>query len=114
MAFPVEEELDPVHHPRLVFLSGPSFAREIADRRPTAVTLACREEAYAISVQATLSCPHNRCAFGPVYRGARFSIRKPAEICQDIRAMGRLARLLEEGHITSDEYNTLKKQIFQP
>lgn len=57
----LEDVLDPAHHPRLVALSGPSFAREIADRRPTVVTLACREEAYAISVQATLSCPWFRC-----------------------------------------------------
>jgi glycerol-3-phosphate dehydrogenase (NAD(P)+) len=53
----LEEILDEVHHPRLVALSGPSFAREIASRQPTVVTLACREEAYAIAVQATLSCP---------------------------------------------------------
>ena len=57
----LEEQLDPVHHPRLAFLSGPSFAREIADRRPTAVTIACRVEAYAISVQESLSCPWFRC-----------------------------------------------------
>jgi glycerol-3-phosphate dehydrogenase (NAD(P)+) len=57
----LEEVLDPAHHPRLVFLSGPSFAREIADRRPTAVTLACREEAYAISVQESISSPSLRC-----------------------------------------------------
>jgi len=49
------------HHPRIVCLSGPSFAREIAQHKPTVVTLACREEAYAISVQATLSCPWFRC-----------------------------------------------------
>jgi len=57
----LEEVLDPVHHPRLVFLSGPSFAREVADGKPTAVTLACREEAYAISVQESLSTPSFRC-----------------------------------------------------
>jgi glycerol-3-phosphate dehydrogenase (NAD(P)+) len=57
----LEEVLDPSHHPRLVALSGPSFAAEIARRQPTVVTLACREEAYAISVQATLSCPWFRC-----------------------------------------------------
>ena len=55
------QELSAGHHPRLVFLSGPSFAKEIAERRPTVVTLACREEAYAISVQTTLSCPWFRC-----------------------------------------------------
>jgi glycerol-3-phosphate dehydrogenase (NAD(P)+) len=53
--------LAPVHHPRLVFLSGPSFAREIADGKPTAVTLACREEAFAISVQQSISSPWLRC-----------------------------------------------------
>jgi glycerol-3-phosphate dehydrogenase (NAD(P)+) len=57
----LQEVLDPVHHPHLVFLSGPSFAREIADGRPTAVTLACAVESYAISVQQTLSSPSFRC-----------------------------------------------------
>jgi len=59
-----EAVLDPRHHPRLVFLSGPSFAREVAEGRPTAVTLACREEAYAISVQDSLSSPSFRCYSG--------------------------------------------------
>lgn len=57
----LEDVLDPEHHPRLVALSGPSFAHEIARQQPTVVTLACREEAYAISVQATLSNPWFRC-----------------------------------------------------
>lgn len=57
----LEQVLDPVFHPRIVCLSGPSFAREVADRRPTVVTLASREEAYAISVQSSLSCPWFRC-----------------------------------------------------
>jgi glycerol-3-phosphate dehydrogenase (NAD(P)+) len=57
----LREVLDPVHHPRLVFLSGPSFAREIADRQPTAVTLAAEIESYAISVQQSISCPWFRC-----------------------------------------------------
>jgi glycerol-3-phosphate dehydrogenase (NAD(P)+) len=57
----LRDVLDPVHHPRLTFLSGPSFAREIADGAPTAVTIACEEEAYAISVQESLSSPTLRC-----------------------------------------------------
>jgi glycerol-3-phosphate dehydrogenase (NAD(P)+) len=60
-----EDVLPAVHHPRLVVLSGPSFAREVADRRPTAVTLACREEAYAVSVQSSLSRPWFRCYTSP-------------------------------------------------
>ena len=57
----LEEVLPPIHHPRLTFLSGPSFAREVADGRPTAVTVACREESYAISVQESISTPEFRC-----------------------------------------------------
>jgi glycerol-3-phosphate dehydrogenase (NAD(P)+) len=60
----LEDCLDPVHHPRLAFLSGPSFAAEIARQRPTAVTVAAREEAFAISVQESLSCPWFRCYSG--------------------------------------------------
>jgi len=56
--------LDPVHHPRLTFLSGPSFAREVADGQPTAVTVACRDETYAVSVQESLSYPEFRCYTG--------------------------------------------------
>jgi glycerol-3-phosphate dehydrogenase (NAD(P)+) len=57
----LEDVLGPSVRPRLVVLSGPSFAREVAEQQPTAVTLACREEAYAISVQTALSCPWFRC-----------------------------------------------------
>ncbi len=57
----LQEVVDAAHHPRLVSLSGPSFAREIAQHKPTVVTVASREEPYAISVQATLSCPWFRC-----------------------------------------------------
>ncbi|MCZ6781668.1 MAG: NAD(P)-dependent glycerol-3-phosphate dehydrogenase [Proteobacteria bacterium] len=57
----LEDVLPESHHPRIVCLSGPSFAAELAQRKPTVVTVACREESYAISVQATLSCPWFRC-----------------------------------------------------
>ncbi len=53
--------LDAAHHPRIVCLSGPSFAREVAEGKPTMVTLASEEETWAISVQATLSGPWFRC-----------------------------------------------------
>src|SRR3990172_1757979 len=45
----LEEVLPEDWHPRLVALSGPSFAREVASPIPTAVTPACREEAVAIA-----------------------------------------------------------------
>ena len=57
----LEDVLPAHHHARVVCLSGPSFASEIAQQLPTVVTLACHEEAYAISVQSTLSCPWFRC-----------------------------------------------------
>jgi glycerol-3-phosphate dehydrogenase (NAD(P)+) len=57
----LQDCLDPVHHPRLTFLSGPSFALEIARQRPTAVTVAAHEEAFAISVQESISGPWFRC-----------------------------------------------------
>lgn len=57
----LEDVLAPEHHPRLVFLSGPSFAREVAAGKPTAVTVACREEGFAISVQESLSRHAFRC-----------------------------------------------------
>ena len=53
--------LDSSFHSRIVLLSGPSFATEIAEEQPTAVTVASRDETYAISVQAELSCPWFRC-----------------------------------------------------
>jgi glycerol-3-phosphate dehydrogenase (NAD(P)+) len=56
-----EDVLPEEVHPRVVYLSGPSFAREIAQHKPTAVTVAAREHAYAVSVQATLSTPWFRC-----------------------------------------------------
>ncbi len=49
------------HHARIVSLSGPSFAAEIAQRKPTVVTIACEDETYAISVQSTISSPWFRC-----------------------------------------------------
>jgi glycerol-3-phosphate dehydrogenase (NAD(P)+) len=56
-----EDVLPAEFHPRVVYLSGPSFAREIAEHKPTAVTLASHEPNYAIAVQASLSTPWFRC-----------------------------------------------------
>jgi len=55
------EALGPAHAARIVALSGPSFAHEIAKGKPTVVTVAARQEAYAVAVQTTLSCPWFRC-----------------------------------------------------
>ncbi len=46
---------------RVVVLSGPSFAREIAEQRPTGVSVACANEGFAIAAQSLLSSPLFRC-----------------------------------------------------
>jgi len=46
---------------RVVVLSGPSFAREIAEHRPTGVSVACANEGFAIAAQSLLSSPLFRC-----------------------------------------------------
>ncbi len=54
MAGVFAQGLDPADH-RLAFLSGPSFAREVAAGLPTAVTAASRDTATAHLVQRTFS-----------------------------------------------------------
>lgn len=62
----VLEEVLPAHlRRRVVALSGPSFAREVAAGKPTAVTLACAEIPHAEFVQAALSSPTFRCYTHP-------------------------------------------------
>jgi glycerol-3-phosphate dehydrogenase (NAD(P)+) len=51
----MREVLDSMHHPRLAVLSGPSFAREVVNRRPTAVVAAADDPAVARRVQHALS-----------------------------------------------------------
>jgi glycerol-3-phosphate dehydrogenase (NAD(P)+) len=51
----MREVLAPVHRPRLSVLSGPSFAREVVERRPTAVVAAADDPAIARRVQHALS-----------------------------------------------------------
>ncbi len=48
-------------HERVAVLSGPSFAREIAEHRPTGVSIACRNEGFAIAAQSMISSPMFRC-----------------------------------------------------
>ncbi|MFW5854099.1 MAG: radical SAM protein [Thermodesulfobacteriota bacterium] len=44
-------------------------------------------ESHSLLIQATVGCPHNRCAFCMIYKkGPRFKIRPVAEIKQDIES----------------------------
>ena len=56
----LEEVLPIVYHPMLAFLSGPSFAREVARRQPTAVSVAARFEKVAERVQQLMSTSYFR------------------------------------------------------
>jgi len=53
--------LPPTLHARLVVLSGPSFAHELAAHQPTSVCVACTTESYAIAAQSILSSGTFRC-----------------------------------------------------
>lgn len=51
----MEEVLPPSFHPHLAVLSGPSFAKEMARRLPTVVTVASKNEEVAKACQKVLS-----------------------------------------------------------
>jgi glycerol-3-phosphate dehydrogenase (NAD(P)+) len=56
----IEDVLPIVYHPRLAFLSGPSFAREVVQMAPTAVSVASRFERVAEQVQQMMASPYFR------------------------------------------------------
>ena len=56
----LEEVLPIAYHPMLAYLSGPSFAKELVERMPTAVCVAARFERVAASAQQTLAAPYMR------------------------------------------------------
>lgn len=41
-------------------------------------------EANSVLIQATIGCPHNRCAFCAMYKNKAFRIRPLADIKQDL------------------------------
>ncbi len=50
-----KDVLAPQHHNNLCFLSGPSFAKEVAQKMPTAVALAAYDPAVGMKAQALFS-----------------------------------------------------------
>lgn len=56
----LEDVLPIAHHPMLAFLSGPSFAKEVGQKLPTAVSVAARYERVAQQVQAMMAAPYFR------------------------------------------------------
>lgn len=53
----IEEVLGPERMERFCVLSGPSFAREVADREPTAVVVASRDSEARLRVQSLFQTP---------------------------------------------------------
>ncbi len=56
----LEQVLPVANRARLAFLSGPSFAREVAQKMPTAVAIASAHDAIARTVQEALATPYFR------------------------------------------------------
>lgn len=65
----LEDVLEPELHPYLSFLSGPSFAKEVAQRLPTAVVVAARWERIALIVQKAFAVPVFRVYTSPDVMG---------------------------------------------
>jgi len=43
-----------------------------------------RSEAGSLIIQATLACPHNRCAFCSMYKDRSFRVRPHQEVVEDL------------------------------
>jgi glycerol-3-phosphate dehydrogenase (NAD(P)+) len=56
----IKENLPEVETDRLAVISGPSFAREVAQRMPTSVTVACRDSEIAAVVQHVFATAYFR------------------------------------------------------
>ena len=54
----MEEELPLGTESRIAVLSGPSFAKEVCQRHPTAVSLACRDRQLGAQLQSLLIAPY--------------------------------------------------------
>ncbi|MCF8052328.1 MAG: radical SAM protein [Desulfobacterales bacterium] len=55
-------------------------------------------EARSLLIRVTRNCPWNRCAFCPVYKGSRFSLRSVEHVVRDIDAVHRyVEKLRREG-----------------
>lgn len=68
----LEDVLPPERHPYLAFLSGPSFAQEVARGLPTAVVVAARWERLARQVQQAFAVPTFRVYTSPDVVGVEF------------------------------------------
>ena len=86
----LQRVLPPQQHNRLAYLSGPSFAAEVAREQPSAVTVASTSTEVAGRIQTLLSTPRFRCyrthdVAGVVdLQPAAYSCRKILLYCQTL------------------------------
>ena len=85
------------HPQRIAYLSGPSFAREVAEGLPTNVLIAARLEATAVRAQQLVSMPYFRCytstdVTGIEIAGAAKNVYAIAAGCLDGMGLGLNAR----------------------
>ena len=69
-------------------------------------------EASSLLIRVTRNCPWNHCAFCPVYKGARFSVRPEAHVIDDIDEVHRHVETLKglaggSGHILRQDISEL-------
>jgi glycerol-3-phosphate dehydrogenase (NAD(P)+) len=69
----LKDTLSKQFHNRLCFLSGPSFAKEVAKKMPTAITLASYDPAAGKKAQEILSSPYFRVYTNPDVLGVELA-----------------------------------------
>ncbi len=68
-------------------------------------------EAYSILLRVTRNCPWNQCAFCPVYKGEKFSLRTVDEVKKDIDSIYELSAIISEKVISSG-HGKITQSIF--
>ena len=73
-------------------------------------------EAHSLLIRVTRNCPWNRCAFCPVYKDLRFSIRKVEHVKKDIDSVYRYVEALQQmggqsGSISRIDANEIAENI---
>ena len=56
----IKENIPEIEAERLAVISGPSFAKEVAQKTPTSITVACRNPEVAATVQHVFATPYFR------------------------------------------------------
>ncbi len=69
-------------------------------------------EAHSLLLRVTRNCPWNRCAFCPVYKDQKFSIRELEQVKRDVQAMGRVAELLRETSVKMGLSGVINRDVF--